>query len=79
MDDWCLEAFHFHFSILQLAMLKRIIGAWRLAMTTKSRGVAQTVNQLAVKTMDRRNREKAKNLFQVSFDVAISSILVALF
>ena len=45
----------------------------------KSRGVAQTVNQLAVKTMDRKNREKAKNLFQVSFYVAISTILVVLF
>ena len=33
-----------------------------------SRNVAHTVNQLAVKTMDRRNRERAKNLFQVKFD-----------
>ena len=30
--------------------------------------MAHTVNQLAVKTMDRRNRERAKNLFQVKFD-----------
>jgi len=32
----------------------------------EKRHVATTVNQLAVRTMDRRTREAAKNMFQVN-------------